>query len=190
MEVSYHSEIEKAIPILEAGGIILYPTDTIWGIGCDATNPSAIKKIYALKKRPDKKAMIILVADEKDIYKYVKDPSEKVFEYLKHAEKPTTVIYNNAINLPSELLSEDNSIAIRIVQDDFCKDLIREIGNPIVSTSANLSGDKSPFSFNEINEEIQSGVDYIVKYRTQEVMHAASSIIRLNSAGAIEVIRL
>lgn len=183
-------DIDNCLNTLLAGGIILYPTDTIWGIGCDATNTNAIQKIYKLKKREEKKSLIILVNDETMIREYVKFPSPEMLSFISQAQNPTTAIFNNAINLPDKLINEDGTIAIRIVGDNFCNELIRQLKNPMVSTSANLSGEKSPENFNSISEDIKEGVDYIVQYRQEDLTKKSpSSIIRLNKENKIESIR-
>lgn len=179
-------EIEETLSVLQSSGIILYPTDTIWGIGGDATNAEAVRKIYELKKREEKKSMIILVTDEKMIHDYVSDPSKKILEYLANQSHPTTAIFINAINLPEGLINEDGSIAIRIVQDEFCQSLIQEFKKPLVSTSANISGEKYPQNFSEINQEIKNGVDFIVQHRQNDLKkHAPSSIIKLDESGNV-----
>jgi L-threonylcarbamoyladenylate synthase len=184
---SYNNDITNSIKIVQAGGIILYPTDTIWGIGCDATNPTAIKKIYLLKKREEKRSMIILVAHENEIKNYVLNPSRKIMGFLSEQKKPTTAIFKDAINLPEELVNKDGSIAIRIVRDVFCQTLIRQLSIPLVSTSANISGDSHPKFFKEINEVIKNGVDYVVQHRQNELeTPPPSGIIQLNSNGEIE----
>ena len=183
-------DIDNCLDTLLSGGIILYPTDTIWGIGCDATNTNAIQRIYLLKKREEKKSLIILVSDEKMIHEYLNSPSPEMLEFISSAQKPTTAIFNNAKNLPSKLINEDGTIAIRIVKDDFCKELILQLKKPLVSTSANISGEKSPQNFNSISEEIKKGVDYIVQYRQDDLSEKSpSSIIRLNKENKIEFIR-
>lgn len=188
--VSFKNDIKRCLEILNSGGLILYPTDTIWGIGCDATNSQGVEKIYELKKRSDKKAMIILVPDENEILNYITDPLQKIFEYLNGTKKPTTVIYNDAKDLPLNLVSEDGSIAIRIVQEEFCKILLKQFKKPIVSTSANISGASSPKNFTEVSNEIKNGVDYIVQHRRDDTKSSEpSSIIKLNSKGEIEIIR-
>jgi L-threonylcarbamoyladenylate synthase len=173
---------------LQAGGLILYPTDTIWGIGCDATNEKAVEKIYQLKKRSDKKTMIILVAEEKDIFKYVNYSGEKLFKYLEQVAKPTTVVYQYSKGLAKNLIGEDNTIAIRICKDRFCHDLIKEFDKPIVSTSANISGGKPPTNFFEISDEIKNGVDHIVKYRQEDTAIAVpSTVIRWENENPIVI---
>ena len=183
------NDIDECCKVLAEGGLILYPTDTIWGIGCDATNDDAVKKIYQLKKREEKKSMIILVAEEKDVFNYVESPDEKLFAYLSSAKKPTTVIYDHAKNISSNLINNDGTIAIRIVKDDFCKQLISQFKKPIVSTSANISGEQFAATFNGINSEIKNGVDYIVQHRLEDISAQPSSIIKLNSEGEIEILR-
>ena len=187
--VDFQQDIEQCLQVLKNGGIILYPTDTVWGIGCDATDAKAIEKIYALKKRPDQKAMIVLVADEKEVLQHVASPDLQLFEYLKQRKKPTTVIYNGAIGFANNLLGKDGSIAIRICHDEFCKHLIKRLRKPVVSTSANFSGEPSPKIFTEIKNEIKDGADYVVKYRQEDISAAEpSSIIKWNN-GSVVVIR-
>ena len=140
MEENFIDDIEQCIATLRSGGIILYPTDTVWGIGCDATNEKAVEKIFQLKKRPDEKAMIVLVADEKDVLKYVANADLRVFDYLQQNPKPVTVVYDGAIGLADNLIATDGSVAMRICNDTFCKHLIKRFRKPIVSTSANISG--------------------------------------------------
>ena len=182
-------ESEKVNEIIRKGGIILYPTDTIWGIGCDATNPDAIKRIYQLKKREEKKSLIIMVDDIKMIENYVNDPSKKLLAFLQDQQYPTTCIFKNAIHLPTTLINEDGTIAIRIVKDLFCKSIISRLKKPLVSTSANISGAPFPKNFAEISDQIKSGVDYIVMHRQQDLSESEpSAIITLNDSG--EIIKL
>lgn len=177
--VGFEIDIDHCLQTLRKGGLILYPTDTIWGIGCDATNEDAVRKIYSLKQRPDNKAMIVLVADEKDILRHVAAPDPMLFDFLESVTKPVTVIYDGAIGFASNLVGEDGSIAIRICKDEFCKQLIRRFRKPIVSTSANISGQPTAPGYGDIKPEIIGGVDYVVKYRQEETAsQAASSIIR------------
>lgn len=172
------------------GGTILYPTDTIWGIGCDATNEEAVKKIYALKKRPDEKSMIVLLADERDILKYVTQPNPMMFDYIKGVKKPTTFIYEGGIGLAPNLIQHDGSIGIRVTTDPFCKQLIKRFRKPIVSTSANISGYPPPAIFADIDIEIKNGVDYIVQHRQDDITPSSpSSIIKWNPDGTMTIIR-
>ncbi|MBO9573071.1 MAG: Sua5/YciO/YrdC/YwlC family protein, partial [Chitinophagaceae bacterium] len=146
----FEKDIEHSLAVLKQGGIILYPTDTVWGIGCDATNAEAVQKIFTLKDRADTKSMIVLVADEKDILKYVAGADMAVFDYLKKTTRPTTVIYEGALSLAHNLPAEDGSIAIRITHDKFCRELIKRFRNPIVSTSANISGEPTPKNYMQV----------------------------------------
>ena len=187
--VDFEKDIEQCLKVLKVGGLILYPTDTVWGIGCDATNASAVEKIYALKKRPDEKAMIVLVADEREVLQHVASPDLQLFDYLQTANKPTTVIYEGAIGLADNLVASDGSIAIRICNEEFCKHLIKRFRKPIVSTSANISGQAAAKLFTDIPEEIKNGVDYIVNYRQDDnTIAAPSSIIKWDN-GSITIIR-
>jgi len=172
-------DIDNCLKVLGEGGLILYPTDTVWGIGCDATNAEAVKKIYEIKNRPGTKAMIVLVAEEKDILQYVPNPDISVFDYLQQVEKPTTVIYPAAVGLADNLLAADGSVAIRIVRDSFCRHLIKRFRRPIVSTSANIFEHPAPASFKDVVHYIKQAVDYIVQYRQDDdAPQTASSIIR------------
>jgi L-threonylcarbamoyladenylate synthase len=187
--VDFENDIEHCLKTLKDGGLILYPTDTVWGIGCDASSATAIEKIYSLKKRPDNKAMIVLVADESDILRHVAGPDLQVFDYLQHAMKPTTVIYEGAIGFANNLVAADGSIAIRICSDTFCRHLIKRFRKPIVSTSANISGQAAAKTFAEISTVIKQGVDYVVSYRQMDTTVAEpSSLIKWNN-GKAEVIR-
>ena len=188
--MNFETDIEEALNVLQSGGIILYPTDTVWGIGCNATNANAVAKIYALKKRSDEKSMIVLLADENDITKYVTQPSPKIFDYIKGIHKPTTFIYEGAINLAKNLIQGDGSIGIRITNDPFCKKLITRFGKPLVSTSANISGYPAPSIFEDVDYEIKSGVDYIVQHRQDDLTAASpSAIVKLNVDGSLTIIR-
>jgi L-threonylcarbamoyladenylate synthase len=186
----FQHDIEHSLKVLQAGGLVLYPTDTIWGIGCDATNEQAVDKIFALKQRPEAKSMIVLLADEKELLQYVAHVDLQVFNYLKKAKKPTTVIYDGALGLARNVIHTDGTVAIRIVKDTFCKHLIKRFRKPIVSTSANLSGDPSPATFRDISSAIWQGVDYIVQYRQNDNhIHEPSSIIKWNKDGSVAIIR-
>jgi len=188
--MEFENDIVFCLEILQRGGVILYPTDTIWGIGCDATNPDAVKKIIDLKQRPPAKSMIVLMADLKDINRYVSRPEPYIAEYLEKTSRPTTVIYEGALGLAENLSGEDGTIAIRIVQEDFCRHLIKRLRKPLVSTSANISGQKSPENFAGISAEILNGVDYIVKYRQKDnELAKASVLVRFNKLGQPMVLR-
>lgn len=188
--MNFDIDIEESLRVLNNGGLILYPTDTVWGIGCDATNEDAVASIYALKKRSDEKSMIILLADERDIIKYVTQPDPKVFDYIKGIHKPTTIIYEGAVGLAQNLTPQNNTIAIRITKDRFCKDLIKRFRKPIVSTSANVSGYPAPAVFNDIDVVIKNGVDYIVQHRQDDLTPAApSAVVKWNADGSLHIIR-
>ena len=187
---NWKNDIDECLFTLNRGGIILYPTDTVWGIGCDATNENTVSRIFSLKNRPDEKSMIILLADEKDIPKYLSQANPKIFDYIKGIHKPTTVIYEDAMGLAKNLINKDGSIAIRIVKDEFCKKLISSFGKPIVSTSANLSGYPAPANFNDIDIAIKMAVDYVVQYRQDDLTEALpSTIVKLNADGSIIILR-
>jgi L-threonylcarbamoyladenylate synthase len=188
--LEFHNDIEACLEQLNAGGLILYPTDTVWGIGCDATNPEAVEKVYQLKKRVDSRAMIVLVADERDILHYVTQPGLQIFDYIKGVNRPTTVIYDGAVDLADNLLSEDGSVAIRICEDPFCKHLIKRFRKPIVSTSANISGYPSPLCFKDIDNAIIDGVGYVVHYRQEDIEpKKPSSIIKWEKDGSLTIVR-
>ena len=153
MQTDFGNDIEECISVLRNGGIILYPTDTIWGIGCDATNEKAVERIFQLKNRPDQKALIVLVADEMDVLKHVANTDLRVFDYVKQSPRPVTVVYEGAIGLADNLVGKDGSVAIRITDDTFCKHLIKRFRKPIVSTSANVSGEPPARYFSEIKDE-------------------------------------
>lgn len=188
--MDFSHDIDHCLKVLQGGGLILYPTDTIWGIGCDATNAAAVNRIFNLKQRPDSKSMIILLADEKELMQYVAHIDLAVFDYLAKTNKPTTVIYEGALGLADNVISADGSVAIRIVKDTFCKHLIKRFRKPIVSTSANLSGDPSPATFSDVMPAIWQGVDYIVQHRQNDnIAHTASAIIKWNKDGSVTVIR-
>lgn len=181
--------MEQIIQTLKSGGTILYPTDTIWGIGCDATNIDAIEKIFEIKKREKTKSMIILVESEKRLQDLV-DVPEMAWEIMDLSEKPVTIIYDHPRNLPKELLAEDGSVGIRLVKNDFLKKLISKLNKPLVSTSANFSGEKSPMKFSDISHEIVDAVDFVVEENQDKVSeYSGSSIIRVWSDGRVKVIR-
>lgn len=169
--------MQKAIEILREGGIILYPTDTIWGLGCDATNPDAVQKIYDLKQREVSKSMIVLLEKDTKLNRYVKQIPDIAWDIVDLSEKPTTIIYPEGYNLAHNILAEDKSIGIRIVKDGFCHELIRKFGKPLVSTSANISTEKTPLSFDDIDKRILEGVDYIVNLPPNVKLKTKSSTI-------------
>lgn len=183
-------DLNQALETLKSGGLILYPTDTIWGIGCDATNPEAVEKIYALKGRDKGKSMIILLGNDNQLVSYVREVPEVAYELLEASEKPLTIIYSNAKNLAPNAIAEDGSIGIRVVNHPFCEQLLQRFRKPIVSTSANISGEPSARNFSEISEDIIQGVDYVVKFGQQELSNGtASTIMKLDPSGKFEFIR-
>jgi L-threonylcarbamoyladenylate synthase len=185
-----HDDIKKSLEVLKSGGVILYPTDTIWGIGCDATNIEAVQRIYKIKKREDSKSMLVLMENPALLERYVDDVPEIAWDLVEISTTPLTVIYSNAKNLATNLIALDGSVGIRFTKETFTSQLLQRFRKPLVSTSANISGEKSPAFFNEISEEIKSQVDYIVEYRQDDVTPAIpSSIIKLSSGGRIEIIR-
>jgi L-threonylcarbamoyladenylate synthase len=187
--VDFEKDIDKCLETLKAGGIILYPTDTVWGIGCDATNKKAVDKIYQLKKRSDEKALIVLLADERDIMRHVAAPDLSLFDYLDKTTKPTTVVFPGALGFADNIVANDGSVAIRICKDDFCRYLIKRFKKPIVSTSANISGSPAPKIFKEIADEIKNGVDHIVRYRQDDQKIAEpSSLIKWDN-GQVTILR-
>jgi L-threonylcarbamoyladenylate synthase len=183
-------DIRKACEVMRNGGIILYPTDTIWGIGCDATNEEAVKKIYKLKQRDDSKSMLVLLDNPVKLQYYVTDVPEIAWNLIELTDKPLTIIYEGARNLAAGLIAADGTIGIRITGELFSRELCRQFRKPIVSTSANISGQPAPARFSQISREIIDGVDYVVKYRQKEQTDTkTSSIIRLARNGTIQIIR-
>lgn len=183
-------DIEEAVKVLLAGGTILYPTDTVWGIGCDATNKEAVAKIFKIKKRNEEKSMIILLADEKDLLTYVDQEHPAMYDFIRGVRKPVTVIYQKAKNLALNVINKDGSIGIRIVSEPFCKRLITAFGKPIVSTSSNISGYPPPRIFSDIDRTIINSVDYVVKHRQEETEPGTpSTVIRLNEDLSFTILR-
>lgn len=186
----FRDDIEQCVRTLRKGGIILYPTDTVWGIGCDATNPVAVKSIFGLKKRSEVRSMIILLENDQELDKYVKVVDHRIFQFLRHLLVPTTVIYPGAQGLASNIIPKDGSIAIRIVHEAFCLTLIRAFQKPIVSTSANISGEPTPGYFDQIDKKILKGVDYIVRYRQDErIPGKPSTLVKYNIDGTTTLVR-
>lgn len=188
--MNFDKDLETCIQILKDGGIILYPTDTIWGLGCDATNKTAVAKIFALKQREEKKSMIILLDSENNIANFCKAPSQSITNLLSETASALTIIYPEARNLATNLINEDGTIAVRIVKDAFCEALIKSLGKPIVSTSANISGEASPGFFDEISVVIKNGADYVVHHRQKDrTIAKPSKIILWKSDDEIVVVR-
>lgn len=188
--MNFDEDIAKSIQALNEGGTILYPTDTIWGLGCDALNEEAIEKVFAIKQRPKEKSLIILLADARDILQYVAAPHPDVIDIVSSFEKPTTVIFDGALGFPDNLVNADGSIAIRIPDEPFCKALLKRFRKPLVSTSANISGHQSPLIFDMVEQEIIDGVDHTVVYRQDDKeIKQASRIVRINEDGSLDIIR-
>jgi len=183
-------EVAKAFKIIQDGGIILYPTDTIWGIGCDATNTEAVQKIYRLKQRDEAKSMIILLDNDNKLQSYVAEVPDVAYDLIEFAENPLTLVMPGAKNISPALINKDGSIAIRIVKNDFCEQLIQRMRKPLVSTSANISGKASPQYFSQVDQEIIDGVDYVVDIdqHSMEIKNP-STIMRLEPDGKFEFLR-
>jgi len=190
MEKLLQEEIRKAVEVLRQGGTILYPTDTVWGIGCDATNEEAVRKVYEIKRRTDSKALLVLVDSASKIPSYVDEVPDMAWQLIEITEKPLTIIYPEAKNLATNLIAADHSIGIRVTRELFSKTLCEQFRKPIVSTSANISGKPTPSNFSQIDEEIKSAVDYVVNWRQDEKSEPQpSSIIKLDKGNVIQIIR-
>ncbi len=188
--VDFENDIKNCVQVLQNGGTILYPTDTVWGLGCDAMNTAAVEKIFAIKHRPKQKSMIVLLADARDILQYIAAPHPDIIAIVETFERPTTVIYENALGFPDNVVNKDGSLAIRVTTDPFCKALIKRFRGPIISTSANISGAATPATFKMIDDAISSNVDYVVKYRRDDdSIVAPSRLVRINEDGGMEVLR-
>jgi L-threonylcarbamoyladenylate synthase len=184
-----NEEVHKAYEVIKEGGIILYPTDTVWGIGCDATNPEAIAKIYQLKQRAETKSMIVLMNGEKMMYNVFKEIPEVAWQIMDLSEKPTTLILDNPRNVAPNLIATDKTLGIRLVKEPFCFKLMERMKKPLVSTSANISGQPTPKSFKEISPEIIKGVDYVVNLHREKICKNPSTIIKLTNDSQVKVIR-
>ncbi len=188
--VDFEQDIKNCIAVLQSGGTILYPTETVWGIGCDALNEQAVEQIFGLKNRPKEKSMIILLADARDILQYVAAPPPDIIAIVESCERPTTVIYDGALGFPDNVVNKDGSIAIRVTTDPFCKALIKRLRKPLVSTSANLSGQPTPAIYSMIEQSIIQGVNYVVRHRQHDTaINPPSRIVRVSDDGDIEITR-
>lgn len=186
----FREDINKCLEVLKNGGVILYPTDTIWGLGCDATNEESVKKVFEIKKRIDSKSMLVLMENINLLERYVNKVPDVAYDLIEVTDKPLTIIYSGAKNLASGIIAEDGSVGIRFTSESFTSMLIQRFRKPIVSTSANISGKKSPVNFEDIEEDILNAVDYTVKYRqSDKTKSSPSSIIKLGEAGEIKIIR-
>ena len=190
MQQNMEKQISKAVEVLKKGGVIIYPTDTIWGIGCDATNPKAVEKVFEIKRRSDSKSLIVLASDTGMINQYVQQIPEIAYQLIELNDKPMTIIYPNAAGLAENVVAEDGSIGIRIPMNDFCIKLIRAFKKPIVSTSANVSGENAPQNYGEIAKEILDAADFVADPELEgKSTHKASQILKVGLGGEIEVIR-
>ncbi|MFO7702381.1 MAG: L-threonylcarbamoyladenylate synthase [Psychroflexus maritimus] len=182
-------EINACIDTLKKGGIILYPTDTVWGLGCDATNAEAVDRLFALKNRPNNKAMICLVSDFKMLNQYVEEVPEVAYDILKYANKPTTIVYEKPIRIAENLVGEDDTLGIRVPKNEFCSKLIRKFKKPIVSTSANFAEEPTPKKFKSISQSLKDQVDYIVKKDFSKPNVGPSSVIKIGLSGEVKILR-
>jgi L-threonylcarbamoyladenylate synthase len=186
----YGDDIRNALKTLRAGGVILYPTDTVWGLGCDATNSEAVKKIYTIKQRAESKSLIILVNSPSMLTRYVDNPPDVALQIAELTEKPLTIVYDKGRSLAEGVASADGSVGVRICADPFCDDLITALRKPLVSTSANISGSDAPAIFDEISEELKASVDYVCLWRQDDRSRAkASSVIRVSENGVVKILR-
>jgi L-threonylcarbamoyladenylate synthase len=184
------NDLLAALNTLRQGGLILYPTDTIWGIGCDATSEEAVARVYAVKKRRDEKSLLVLLDEADKLQEYITEVHEMAWNLIDVSDKPLTIIYPGAKNLAGNLIAEDGSIGIRIVKDEFCRQLIHRFGKPVVSTSANISGMPWPSNFHKIDRSIVRSVDYVVNHRQNDTTRGKpSGIIMLGKSGTVKVIR-
>jgi len=190
MKNEFGDDIRNALKVLRAGGVILYPTDTIWGIGCDATNAEAVRKIYAIKQRAENKSLIILVNSAGMLTRYVDNPPEVALQMAELTESPLTIVYDRGRSLAEGVASADGSVGVRICADPFCDELITALRKPLVSTSANISGSNAPALFDEISEELKASVDYVCLWRQDDRSRAkASSVIRVSGNGIVKILR-
>jgi L-threonylcarbamoyladenylate synthase len=188
--VDFETDIKNCIRVLEAGGTILYPTDTVWGLGCNALDETAVDRIFAIKERERDKSLIVLLADAKEVIRFVAAPHPDIIDILESFRTPTTVVYDNALEFPGNLVHDDGSIAIRVVNDPFCKALIKRLRRPLVSTSANISGNPAPSSFSAVDPVIIGRVDYVVRHRQdEESARTPSRLVRIGEDGELEILR-
>lgn len=183
-------EVKKAVEVMRKGGVILYPTDTVWGIGCDATNEEAVRRVYAIKRRDDSKALICLVDSDVRLQRYVRNVPEVAWNLIDLATRPLTIIYDDAFGLAPNLLAEDGSVGIRVTKEEFSRELCYRMQKPVVSTSANISGEPTARTFDEISDEIKEAVDYIVRYNQRcKEKHQPSNVIKMKANGEFKILR-
>ncbi|MBX9784948.1 MAG: Sua5/YciO/YrdC/YwlC family protein [Chitinophagaceae bacterium] len=186
----FEQDIKNALPILENGDLILFPSDTVWAIGCDATNKDAVEKLYLLKQQRVPENLVVLIHHEQDLLKYTRQQNIRTFDYIKGVHHPTTVVYDDPAGLAENIIDLDGTVAIRVVKDDFVSSLIIQFGKPLLSATANQEDHYYPCMFSEIENEVLNGVDYVVKYRREETIHhEPSSIIKWNTDGSISILR-
>jgi L-threonylcarbamoyladenylate synthase len=186
----FENDIKKAVAAITNSGVVLYPTDTVWGLGCDALNETAVNKVFTIKNRPKEKSLIVLLADARDILQYVAAPHPDIIDIVQSFTIPTTVIYQGALGFPGNVVHEDGSVGIRVTSDPFCKALIKRLGKPLISTSANLSGAPTARLFADIDVRIINAVDYVVAYRQTDMAAAQPSrIVTINDDGSLNIIR-
>ena len=190
MTDTFNEDVRRAVEVMRRGGVVLYPTDTVWGIGCDATNADAVRRVYEIKRREESKALIVLVDSMAKLTGCVREVPDMAWSLVELADKPLTIIYDGARNMAENLIAEDGSVAIRITAERFSKTLCERMRVPVVSTSANVSGEPTPKNFAEISREIVEAVDYVVRYRQYDAAQSnPSSIIKLGVNGEVKVIR-
>ncbi len=188
--VDFENDIKNCITVLQSSGTILYPTDTVWGLGCDAMNEAAVDKIFAIKQRPKEKSLIVLLADARDVLQYVAAPHPDIIAIVESFDRPTTVIYDNALGFPDNVVNADGSVAIRVTTDPFCKALIKRLRTPLISTSANISGQPTPAAYSMIDDVIKNCVDYVVKHRQDDtIIRQPSRLVRIGEDGALDILR-
>lgn len=186
---AWQEDIRKAVEVLRKGGVILYPTDTVWGIGCDATNEKAVQRVYDIKRRADSKSMLVLVDSDTRIQRYISQVPNVAWDVIELATNPLTIIFDGAKNLPANLVADDGSLGIRVTQEPFSQQLCYRLARPVVSTSANFSGEPTATCFDDISEELKSLVDYVCTSRRNERCTRPSSIIKLGPSGEVKIIR-
>ncbi len=190
LKVMDYKEVSKIVPILKSGGIFIYPTDTVWGVGCSAVNEQAVKRLFEIKNRDISKKMIVLVENPKQLTFYVPVIIPKISNILTHYTRPLTIVYDNVENFPDIVIADDKTVAIRVVQDDFCKQIIRELGAPIISTSANFSGQPAPKVYKDIDPDFLTKVDYVVEHRRYDEQFKEPSVIaRISSKNELIILR-
>ncbi len=188
--MTFQDDIQKAVSVMKHGGVILYPTDTVWGIGCDATCQDAVRKVYEIKHRTDSKALISLVGDEGELEKYVGRMSVAASKIIAESDRPTTIVYPMCRNMASNLLAPDGSAGLRVTHEDYSRELCRKLGRPVVSTSANISGEPAPATFSSISGEILEAVDYVAYYRRDDIAGSKpSKVVKINDDGSTIILR-